>query len=146
MPWRVTERSRGTQADATAQTARSLGDAGELLDSQAKGDYKRRLNEMREELGEAHAFNDPGRVEKVQREIDVLTQELARGVGLGGRARRAGSHAERARVNITRAIASAVQKIAEHHAGLGHHFRATVRTGTFCSYVPDPCAPVEWAL
>lgn len=140
------EEPRETQADATAQTARSLGNAGELLDSQAKGDYKRRLNELREELEEAHAFNDPGRVEKAQREIDVLMQELARGVGLGGRERRAGSHAERARVNITRAIASAVQKIAEHHAGLGHHLRATVRTGTFCSYVPDPCAPVEWAL
>ena len=146
----VVEGDRGepqpTPENTRAQAARSLGDAGAMLDSQAKQDYKRQLNELREDLEEAHAFNDPGRVEKLQQEIDVLTQELARAVGLGGRERRAGSHAERARVNVTRAITSAVQKIAEHHAGLGCYFRDTIRTGTFCSYVPDPRAPVEWAL
>ena len=130
----------------TQQPARRLGDAGALLDPQAKAAYARQLRDLREELEEARAFNDPGRVERLQQEIDFLTQELARAVGLGGRERRAGSHAERARVNVTRAIASAVQKIAEHHAGLGRHFSATIKTGTFCSYVPDPRVPVGWVL
>jgi hypothetical protein len=92
------------------------------------------------------ALNDLGRAANVQQEIDILTQELARAVGLGGRERRAGSHAERARVNVTRAIASALERIAEHNAGLARHFDATIKTGTFCSYTPDPRVPVEWMV
>lgn len=130
----------------TEPQQRSLGDAGEVLDAHAKADYKRRLTDLREELAEAQAVNDSGRVEHVQQEMDVLTQELARAVGLGGRERRVGSHAERARVNITRAIASALQRIAEHHPALGRHFTATIKTGTFCSYAPDPRMPLEWVL
>ena len=42
-------------------------------------------------------------------------REMARAVGLGGRDRRAGSAAERARLNVTRAIKSALQKISEHN-------------------------------
>jgi hypothetical protein len=47
---------------------------------------------------------------------------LARAVGLRGRARRAGSHAERARINVSRAIAAAPEKIAARHPVLGAHF------------------------
>ena len=137
---------RGSPTGIAEPLRRSLGDAGELLDPRARADYHRQLEGLRAELEEARGFNDPGRVERVQHEIDFLTQELARAVGLGGRARRAGSHAERARVNLTRAIASAVRKIAAYHAGLGRHFTTTIKTGTFCSYVPDSDAPRSWVL
>ena len=138
---------RATQRQAmSGSPARSLGDAGEMLDAQAKTEYKRRLKELQGELDELRALNDPGRAEKVQREIEVLTGELARAIGFGGRERRAGSHAERARVNVTRAIASALQKISEHNTGLGRHFDATIRTGTFCCYTPDPRVPFAWIL
>jgi hypothetical protein len=86
------------------------------------------------------------RAERAQKEIDFLTQELTRALGFGARTRRAGSHAERARVNVTRAIAGAVRKIAHHHAALGRHLSVTIRTGLFCSYVPDPRARVQWVL
>jgi len=125
---------------------RDLGDAGEMLDREAKAAYKHRLAELQEELREAEEFNDPGRMEKVQHEIESLAQELSRAVGLGGRARRAGAHAERARVSVTRAIASALEKIGEHNARLGRHLGATIKTGVFCSYVPDPRAPLAWVV
>jgi hypothetical protein len=137
---------RREQPEATDHERRDLGDAGEVLDPHARADYQRRRRELQRELEEAHAFNDPGRAERAQLEIDFLTQELTRALGLGARARRAGSNAERARVNVTRAIAGAVRKIAHHHADLGRHLSATIRTGLFCSYVPDPRAPVEWVL
>ena len=35
---------------------------------------------------------------------------------------------------------------ADHHATLSEHLRATVRTGTYCSYQPDPRRPVEWEI
>ena len=70
--------------------------------------------------------------------------ELARAVGLGGRDRRAASHAERARLNVTRAIRAAMANLARVHPSLGRHLAATVRTGRYCAYTPDPRAPITW--
>src|SRR5262249_26290457 len=118
------------------------GDAGEMLDAEARAAYRSRLAELREERDEAERFNDPGRVARAEREIGMLTQELARAVGLGGRARRAGAAAERARLNVTRAIAAVLRKIAAEHHALGVHLAATIRTGTFCCYAADDRSPV----
>jgi len=124
--------------------AGGLGDAGEILDPQARAAYKRRLTELREELEEAQEFNDLERAERLQQEIDFLTQELANAVGLGGRNRKAASQAERARVNITRAIKAVIKKVAEQHPALERYFATTIKTGTFCSYTPDTRFSVTW--
>jgi len=60
------------------------------------------------------------------------------------RARRVGSPAERARVNITRAIKLALREIDEHHPALGRHLSTTIKTGTYCSYTPDVRMPITW--
>jgi hypothetical protein len=67
-------------------------------------------------------------------------------VGLGNRERRAGSAAERARLNVTRAIKAAEDAIAALHPALGGYFRTSIRTGTFCVYRPDPENPITWAF
>src|SRR6266481_1655729 len=72
----------------------SLGDAGEMLDEQAKSAYRRRLSTLREELEEAKAAANVERAEQAEAEIDALTRELSRAVGLGGRNRRAMSASE----------------------------------------------------
>jgi predicted ATPase len=119
-------------------------DAGEILDLQARAAYKQRLRELREELTEAEQLHDLGRSEQLAAELDFLTHELSSAVGLGGRARRAGSPAERARVNITRAIKLALRKIGEHHPALGQHLTTTIKTGAYCSYTPDVRVPITW--
>jgi len=123
-----------------------LGDAGELLDTQAKAAYKARLQELQTELDEAESFNDAGRATRAREEMDFLVTELARAVGLGGRDRRAASHAERARLNVTRAIRSAIANIDRANQPLGRHLSTTIRTGRYCSYAPDPRAPIDWEL
>jgi hypothetical protein len=45
---------------------------------------------------------------------------------------------------VTRSISAALKRIATHHPALGRHLAATVRTGTFCTYTPDPRASIEW--
>lgn len=60
------------------------------------------------------------------------------------RGRRAASHAERARLNATRAIRAAIANLAAANPALGRHLEATVRTGRYCSYTPDPRAPIAW--
>jgi len=121
-----------------------LGDAGELLDAQAKAAYKTRLDELQAELDEAERFNDLARAAKASTERDFLVGELARAVGLGGRDRRAASHAERARLNATRAIRAAMANLARANPSLGRHLSSTIRTGRYCSYTPDPRAPITW--
>ena len=120
------------------------GDAGEMLDAQAKQDYRRRLHELREELEDLRERGDHERAAKVESEIDFLAREIARAVGLGGRDRRAGSAAERARLNVTRAIKAAVQRLSEHHISLGEVLGRSVRTGLFCCYLADPRVPINW--
>ena len=79
-------------------------------------------------------------------ERDFLVRELSRAVGLGGRDRRAGSASERARASVTRALRQAMARIGEHHPQLGEHLDRTIRTGTYCSYLPDPHTPARWDL
>jgi class 3 adenylate cyclase len=116
------------------------------LDAAAKAAYKHRLDELAEELEEAQQFHDPERAARAQAEIDAVVQELSGAVGLGGRDRPAGSATERARVNVTRSIKTAMRRIEEHSPSLGNHLATTIRTGTYCSYNPDPRLPITWDL
>ena len=112
------------------------GDAGELLDEQARKEYGSQLKELRAEHEEAESFGDLGRAARLREEIDFLTAELARAVGLGGRARRAGSSNERARVAVQRRLRDAIQRIEANAPVIGQHLAATVYTGAFCVYRP----------
>jgi predicted ATPase len=122
----------------------SLGDAGEMLDEQAKVAYRRRLSELREELEEAKEAGNIERAEQAEAEIDALTRELSRAVGLGGRNRKAASASERARQTITKTIKAVLERIAESDAMMGEVLSRCVKTGTFCSYQPDPDFPISW--
>ena len=119
-------------------------DIGPILDEQAKTAYRMRLRELEDDLAEATSWADPARAARARQEMQFLTGQLAAAVGLGGRDRRAGSAAERARVNITRAIRAALARIRAHSSALADHLDATIHTGTFCSYTPDPRAPITW--
>jgi hypothetical protein len=116
----------------------------EVLDAQAREAYRQRLAEVEEDIAEAEANNDLGRAELARADRQFLVDELRRGVGLGGRARTVGDGVERARTSATRSLRYALDRIAEHHPGLGEHLTRTVRTGSYFAYEPDPRAPVAW--
>src|SRR6202048_339753 len=98
-----------------------------MLDERAKAAYKRRLSELRDELEEAKELGKVERAEQAEQEIDALTRELSRAVGLSGRNRRAASASERARQSITKSIKSALERIAQNNATLGNLFSRCVR-------------------
>ena len=133
-----------------ASNARELhrepGDAGALLDPTAKAAYRERITELEGEAEQAEDFNDPERAAKARAELDSLTHELARAVGLGGRDRRAASASERARVRITLALRTAMKRIEQADPKLGQHFNDTLRTGTYCSYRPDRRVSIPWRV
>lgn len=137
----------------TASAARASGlepteasEAGDVLDAAARAAYRRRLAELTDDVEAARAFNDVGRAAKVQEEIDFILQELASAVGLGGRARKAGSTHERARLNVTRAIRSAIERIGAHHRPLARYLSTTISTGTTCAYETEFRTPIAWVL
>ncbi|HEV3111455.1 MAG TPA: hypothetical protein VGY99_13265 [Candidatus Binataceae bacterium] len=131
---------------ANLRITRELGDNGGALDSRARAEYRRRLNELRTELAQAEEFNDLARAERLRAEVDFLTSELSAASGLGGRKRKSGAHAERARLMVSKNIRSTIDKIRRRDPSLGHHFGACVKTGYFCAYVPEPGRPVSWQL
>ena len=144
---------RATRSGANARALRSEtgytlrgdpGGSGELLDTRAKEAYRGRLQELESEIDEAEERADHERAARALDERDLLARELAVAIGIGGRDRRAPSDAERARVNVTKAIKTALARIREQEPALWHHLANTIRTGTFCSYVPDPRVPTTW--
>ena len=136
--------ARAPAAPAADDGLGAQGHAGEHLDEQAKAEFKRRISDLREQVELAEAAGDLVRAERAREELDSVTEALASAFGLGGRARRAGDPAERARSAVTWRIRSAVSKVEAAHPGLGAHLRASVRTGTFCSYQPE--RPLRWTL
>jgi len=123
-----------------------LSDAGPVLDEQAKASYLTRLRELRAECEEAQANGDLGLLERFSNERDLVEHHLTAAVGLGGRDRRACSETERARVRVTHAVRSLIRRIQESHVELAAYLHATVRTGTFCSYIPVLSSGKPWRL
>lgn len=124
---------------------RALGHAGESLDSHARSAYRHRIEALRADIDDAL---DDGRLEAaeaLQQELDLLVAQLAQAFGLGGRSRVAASAAERARLNVTRALRSALAKLAEALPDAGAALDRHVRTGLYCVYDPTD-DEVRWIV
>jgi tetratricopeptide (TPR) repeat protein len=119
-----------------------VGDAGPMLDREALRQYRKRLAELDEALVEAEAHDNVARHAKLSAEREALVRELARATGLGGKARRTGSPAEKARLNVTRTIRHAVKYLETTFPELAAHLDESVVTGVSCSY--EPRANVAW--
>jgi hypothetical protein len=149
---RAATRSRATARPVTDADAHELG-AGRALanaeptsDIRAERAYRARLAELRDDLHDARRRNDLGAIARLETESDAITRELARSLGLQGRARDSRSPIERARISATRAIRAAIRSIQENDRAYGRHLAVTIKTGTFCAYVPDPELVVQWRL
>jgi hypothetical protein len=135
---------KGGRANDAWEGGLLLSDAGPILDTHAKAEYKHRLDDLSRDLKEAEQFNDYTRAERARAEMDALAEQLASAMGLGGRNRKSGSEAERARSAVTKRIKNSITKIGEAIPALGSHLAARVKTGHFCSYNPRPERLVAW--
>ena len=107
----------------------ALGTSDPVLDDAALGAYRKRLNNLDEHLAAADRSGDTGRAAVAGVERAALLDELRRSVGLGGRTRAHSDAAERPRVNATRALWAAVERIESAAPLAGSHLRASLRTG-----------------
>lgn len=137
----LTTRSDGVPAPVIAE-----GDLGPALDATAREAYRRRLRDIEDDIAEATLIGDDHRVALAEADREYIVNELSRAFGLGGRDRHMGSISEQARASVTRAVRYALVRLTDHHPVLGQHLESTVRTGTYCSYVPDPRVPIHWSV
>jgi hypothetical protein len=112
--------------------------AAPVLDAAAIGRYRARLAELDSAEDDADRRGDAAASARLAGERQALERELRSARGLHGRGRPLGSDVERVRVNVTRTIRHAIADLAVHAPAAAAHLDATVHTGTFCSYDPDP--------
>jgi tetratricopeptide (TPR) repeat protein len=108
-----------------------------VLDEPAKRAYRQRLAELDRALERAAARGDATAAGGLEAERAALVAELKRAAGLGGRRRVFSDEAERARVNVTRTIHQALDRILAADPAAGRHLMASVRTGIRCVYRPN---------
>jgi len=127
---------------AAGGVALSSTDTGPVLDRQALRHYRQRLAELDDELDDAAVRGDHERQAERAAERDALIAELKRATGLGGRPRRTGSPAEKARINVTRTIRHAISDLATSAPELAAHLDESIVTGVSCCY--EPPIDIAW--
>src|SRR5262245_46728160 len=133
----------GSDIPGSGVRMRALSDAGvERLDPRARDEYRRRLADLREEVGAAEADHDIGRLERLRAEMDFIVRELCAAYGLGGRTRRAADRCERIRKGVTNRIREAIARIRQADETLARHLTNSLRLGVICVYQPE--RPVWW--
>ncbi len=137
-----------TQEELAAENLRASRKDGvddmALVDPQAMRELQQRLEQLAGELEEAGRDNDPIREAEARQEFDSIIGYLDAATGWGGRARAFTTPAERARVNVTKAIKATMKEIGKYNPALQHHLATHIKTGYWCSYDSDPDHPVSW--
>jgi len=139
----LVDRIEGLSADGLDR--RALGDAGAVLDARARDEYRRRIETLRSAADDALEAGLLDDAEAAQFELDQLLGQLAQAFGLGGRDRRAASAAERARLNVTRALRTAISALVAAVPAATVLDRR-VRTGLYCAYEPNDADEALWIV
>ncbi|CAA9222802.1 MAG: hypothetical protein AVDCRST_MAG50-679 [uncultured Acidimicrobiales bacterium] len=138
----LVDRIEGEAGDTASR--RALGDAGVAADFAARSAYRHRIEGLRTEIDEALELGRLEAAEALQSELDELVGHLSAAFGMGGRERPAASAAERARLNVTRALRTAIGRVGELVPEAGAVLDRRVRTGIYCAYEPLADDAVRW--
>ncbi|QSB05437.1 ATP-binding protein [Natronoglycomyces albus] len=123
--------------------ARLGGD--DMIDQEAKARYREHLQRLDEQIDTATALGQDDVAADLDEERSSLIEQLRAATGLGGRSRKLGDNAERARKSVTNRIRNTLKRIESQHPELGAHLRSSVSTGFHCVYEPsDP--DIKWEL
>jgi hypothetical protein len=130
--------------DPDAATAVVGTGSDPVLDARARAQYRNRLDTLAERIEDAEVFGRADTARRLADERTALIRELAAATGFGGRDRRLGGEAERARKTVGARIRDSLRRIDPVHPELAAHLRAAVRTGTSCVYRPPTAT--SWQL
>lgn len=123
-------------------TITAQGAAESVVSPKALTQYKRRLEELKEEKESAKDLNDVELIERIETEYDFIVEEIKSAVGLGARPRKVNPEAERTRKSVGENIRNVLKRIRELHPPLEQHLSNSLYLGLFCMYVPEK--PTTW--
>lgn len=92
----------------------SAGDSDlPILDDQAKAEYKRKLEQLKEEIDTATKLGEDNKVEELRRDFAMIAEQIQAATGLGGRDRQLGPSpaAKKAFESVGKAITRAYERM-----------------------------------
>jgi hypothetical protein len=101
-----------------------------VMDSTTSKALRERIRELRQQPVLSPSEHD---------EIEALTYELARAIGLGGQIRSFADVPERARTAVRKAIKRAIEHISAANPIVGRHLAGGIETGSVCRYRVEGC-------
>jgi hypothetical protein len=129
--------SAGETTSEEGASVLGQSDAGPVLDEDAVRAYRTRLNEIKEELGEARTNNDLGKIDALESMKEWFESQLANAKGLGGKIRKLGDDRNKVRNRVGNAIRRALEKIKQYDRPLSDHLQKPIlNLGHTLSYVP----------
>jgi pimeloyl-ACP methyl ester carboxylesterase len=116
--------------------------ADEVLDDRALTEIRARLAALDEAIERAESAGDAAAALRADEEREALVATIRASTGLGGRRRKLGDPAERARKAVTARVRESIERLRLSLPELASHLDASIVTGTYCSYAPS--TPVRW--
>ena len=122
-----------------------------VLDTKAKKQLMKRLEEIAFERDRAAAVEDFTRATRLDEEYEQIADELSRASAPRGATRRKTAFVnagEKARKAVAKAIAEAIEKVAAHPdlAALAEHFTSAIRKGQWLSYTGSSTWQIEFRI
>ncbi len=144
VPDATTEHTKASSEQLAEQHLRRTrpDSAGPALDAQARDQYRRRLQELPEEIEDAKDMGNWPEADRLETERDFLIQELTTGIGRGERDRPAADPVERARQAISASVKRSLNNIKRTHPALWQHLHNAINSGIVFSYTPD--TSIRW--
>ncbi len=150
----LVQQTRGAAAVGRTVTAAETKDAdlslddfsgiGPSLDNEALQEYRKRIEDLEEDIEEAERNNNSEAAANAREEKQLVESEISAAFGLGGHTRPVGSPQEKARKSVSEAIRRALKNIRTMDSHLGNHLTNSINTGVRVSYSPEPA--VAWHL
>jgi hypothetical protein len=122
----------------------NFGDAGQVIDARALSKYKKEIRDLEEDINEAENNNDFARLAMLRGEKEFLEQHILAATDPNGRIRKMDGDSGKARKAVYISLKAIIEKIHKKHPELGQHLQNSIKTGFFCSYLPDK--PISWAV
>lgn len=113
------------------------GNLGDVADPKALESYKRAILELAEDLREARANQDTGKVEMLEMELVRIEQALSEGADRQGKPRKSKDGRKNLRDAFRNSVNRTIAEIESHDSSLGKHLRDFVKLGAIVDYIPE---------
>jgi hypothetical protein len=118
------------------------------LDPTAKTSYLDRLKVINIEMTDARKRQDQAKIDTLKKEAEFIQKALQEGAS-----KSKDPEVELNRKRVLKAITDAIKNIGKleeafnyHDKPISRHLRRYIRTGAYCSYVPNADEPCEWVF